>query len=412
MMGPLDAEILATGDELLSGAVVDRNGAFASEVLREHGVVVRRMTIVGDGEDQIEAALREAVARCQVVVVSGGLGPTEDDRTSAAVAAMAGVPLSRSEAALAHLHGFFRKRGVTFSVNNEKQADLPEGAAILDNPIGTAVGFTVTVGNAQVFCLPGVPMEYRKMLVEQVVTRIDSRPEARLVVRVLRLYGIPESQLEMDLKGLELPSSVSVGYRATWPELHLRLYAEGARELEPDLDLAEEAIRSRVGHRIYGTGDKTLPEVVGTLLLDRGWRLAAAESCTGGLLGATVTEIPGSSRWFDRGFVTYSNESKVALLGVGSAILEEYGAVSQQTAEAMALGARERSDADIAVSITGIAGPDGGTEEKPVGTVWLGLSTESMLWSRMYSFHGGRRRIRQTTVWRALDRIRRAASES
>ncbi|MBI3892674.1 MAG: competence/damage-inducible protein A [Candidatus Wallbacteria bacterium] len=409
----LEAELVATGDELMSGAISDTNGAFAAGALREAGVLVRRMSVVGDALDDMAAALREAGARARVVVVCGGLGPTEDDRTAQAAAAVAGVPLVRSDFALAHIREMFRRLGSPMTVNNEKQADLPQDAEILDNPVGTAVGFALAIGDSRMYFLPGVPHEYRKMLREQVLPRLATLAggDVRHMVRVLRLFGIGESKLETELAGAEIPPTVAVGYRATWPELHLRLYASGPGDLAGALDAAERAIRERVDRRIYATGDVTLAQTIGELLRKRGWRLAVAESCTGGLLGATCTDAPGASDWFECGYVTYSNDSKTRFLEVSPQMLAAHGAVSREVASAMAAQARALAGVPVALSVTGIAGPAGGTPEKPVGTVWIGLATESKVTSKKYQFPYDRERVRQRSVWTALERLRRLLLE-
>ncbi|MBI4869998.1 MAG: competence/damage-inducible protein A [Candidatus Riflebacteria bacterium] len=407
----LEAELVATGDELLTGATADTNGAFAAGALREAGAVVGRMTTVGDRQAAIETALREASSRVTVVVVSGGLGPTEDDRTARAAAAVAGVPLVRNEAALAHVRGWFARHQLAMTPNNEKQADLPAGCEVLDNPAGTAVGFSMPLGEARLFFLPGVPHEYRRMMAEQVVPRVAAlgarHGRGRLALRVLRLYGIGESKLETRLCGVALPAGIEVGYRPTWPELHLRLYAAGEGDSKPELDAAEQAVRERLGPLVYGTGDAGLASTVGELLLRRGWSLAVAESCTGGLLGATVTEVAGSSRWFVGGVIAYANPVKTTALGVDTRTLEAHGAVSEQVACLMASGARERLGADAALSITGIAGPDGGTTEKPVGSAWIGLATREGVEARPYRLRGDRQRVRLAAAWAALERLRR-----
>ncbi|MBI2942695.1 MAG: competence/damage-inducible protein A [Candidatus Wallbacteria bacterium] len=413
MPNAIEVELVATGDELMSGAISDTNGAFAAGVLRELGVAVRRMSVVGDGLQDIVSALTESAARAAAVIVCGGLGPTEDDRTAQAAARFAGVPLARSEAALAHIRAMFEKLGVPMTANNEKQADLPAGSELLDNPVGTAVGFMVEARGSRLFFLPGVPHEYRRMLREQVAPRLAAlgRSEVRHAVRVLRLFGIGESKLETELAGISIPATVTIGYRATWPELHLRLYASGTCELEADLDAAERAIRERAGVRVYGTGDATLAQTVGRLLLERGWRLATAESCTGGLLGAVCTEAAGASDWFECGHVAYSNASKTRFLGVAPELLAAHGAVSREVASALASEARQRAGVELALSITGIAGPAGGTPEKPVGTVWIGLATAKRVSSKLYHFPYDRERVRQRSVWTALDRARRCLLE-
>lgn len=407
----LQAEILATGDELLSGATADTNGAWAAARLRESGALVSRMTTVGDRLQDLCEGIRQAADRADFVLVSGGLGPTEDDRTAEAAAAAAGLPLVRNEEALAHTRSWFERHRLPMTANNEKQAMLPAGCDLLDNSLGTAVGFTLTLGSARLFFLPGVPHEYRRMLQDQVLPRVATEAARRGAdlpgLRILRLYGIGESRLATELAGLDLPAGLELGYRPTWPELHLRLYFSGAGDSAAALDRAEAAIRERVGRRIYGTGERGMAATVGSLLEQRGWMLAVAESCTGGLLGATCTDVAGASAWFAGGCITYSNACKTALLGVPPALFESAGAVSREVAEAMAAGARERTGAAVALSATGVAGPDGGTPEKPVGLVWIGLATADGVSAREVRLRGDRERVRLATVWAALERARR-----
>lgn len=409
----IEAEIVATGDELMSGAVVDTNSATIGRRLRERGIAVRRKTTVGDAQADIEQALREAASRVPVIVVTGGLGPTEDDRSAAAAAAVAGVPLVRDAEALAHVRGMFRRFGREMTPSNEKQADLPQGATLLPNPVGTAVGFAVDLGPARAFFMPGVPREMEKMLEDRILPELDVLRVRRgattaLATRAVRTYGYGESKVEAELAGIAWPEEITVGYRAAFPEIHLRLYAEGAGErLAGALDRAEAAIRERLGVRVFGVDDESMASALGKLLVARGWTLALAESCTGGMLGSILTEVPGSSAWFDRGFVTYSNESKTALVGVAAETIAAHGAVSEPVVREMAAGARARSGCPIALAITGIAGPSGGTPEKPVGTVWIACATESGTEARKLSLPGDRSRIRVGAAYAAMDLARR-----
>ncbi len=408
----LEAEIVATGDELMSGAVQDSNTALICARLRENGVRVRRSTMVGDLQTDIETALREASSRAPIVVCTGGLGPTEDDRTTAAAANVAGKRLVRDEKVLDHIRGLFARFGRPMTPNNEKQADFPEGSEVLDNPVGTACGFAMDVGKARAFFTPGVPREFVKMLEEQILPRIRTMREKsgdarKLGLRVVKSYGHGESQVETMLAGIEWPKEITVGYRAKYPEIHLRLYAEG-ENVEAALAFGEKAIRERLGPAVFGIDSDTMASTLGRLLTERGWSIAIAESCTGGMIGAAITEVPGSSAWFDRGFVTYSNESKTKELGVPEAMLKEHGAVSEPVVRALAEGARRESGKPIAISVTGIAGPDGGTPDKPVGTVWIACALEGVTHARLLKLVGDRERIRLGATWSAMDLARRA----
>lgn len=414
-MSTLTAELVATGDELMTGAISDTNSARAAEALRMHGVDVTRFTVVGDDPERMLAVLQEASQRARFVVCGGGLGPTEDDRTAECAARLAGVELAMSDDALAVTTRAFERIGREMTPNNRKQAMLPAGCEVLDNPIGTAAGFHVRANDCDLFFLPGVPREYERMLNEQVLPRID---EARGEVaegalhyrlRVLKLFGQGESRLASEMGDLHLPASVMLGWRPRFPEIHLRLYAADTDvgALDGALDEAEQAIRERVGKYVFGRDDDELPAVVGQALVDRGWTMGAAESCTGGLLGSLITSVSGSSAWFERGFITYSNQSKTELLGVSESLLAEHGAVSEPVAEAMATGARERAGVDLALAITGVAGPTGGTDEKPVGTVFVALATAERTNVRHLKLWGTRKMIRELSAWSALEMARR-----
>jgi nicotinamide-nucleotide amidase len=400
-------ELLATGDELVTGAIADTNGALAANRLREVGVSIQRMTVVGDGQATITAEVAAAATRAEVLVVCGGLGPTEDDRTAAAIAAAAGVELEQRAEALAHVRLMFDRYGVPMTKNNEKQAVLPKGAEILDNPVGTAVGFCVKIGRCQIFSLPGVPHEYAKMLEEQVLPRVAKAGGVQQVTRVLRVYGYGESKLETELSGIAWPASVELGYRAVIPEIHLRLYTTGDAESVQRLDSAEASIRARIGSKLYATGETTLAQTLGALLTQRSWHMAVAESCTAGMLGQILTEGSGASEFFERGFITYSNRAKTEQLGVSTQTIGSEGAVSEATALEMARGTREKAGVQLALSITGIAGPGGGSADKPVGTVWIGLATPSGVSARRHLFRGSRDRIRRSATWAAMDEARR-----
>ncbi len=408
-----EAEVVATGDELMTGAILDTNTGHAARRLRERGVLLRRATSVGDAQAEIEAALREAAARADVVVVSGGLGPTEDDRSAAAAAAVAGVPLVRDAQALAAIETIFHKLGREMTPNNGKQADLPQGCEVLPNPVGTAPGFAVRLGRATGYFLPGVPHEFTTMLDEQVLPRIDRARAAAgattaFATRAVRTCGLGESKVETELAGIVWPAEITVGFRASIPEVHVRLYAAGeSSRLGPALDAAESAIRQRLGVRVFGLDDETLPSVLGGLLEAKGIRLAVAESCTGGLLGRLLTDSPGASRWFDRGWITYSDDSKREMLGVDARTLAEHGAVSEACAREMAAGALDRSGAGLALSITGIAGPSGGTPTKPVGTVWIACASDEGVETRGLRLGGDRERIRVGSAYAAIDLARR-----
>ena len=407
------AEILSTGDEVRSGAVVDTNAAFMADALESHGITVCRHTTIGDNIDLIAETLQAMAARVDLVLVSGGLGPTDDDVTAEAAARAADVRLVEMPAALAQVEYFFQSRGLKMSAANRKQALLPQGAAILDNPEGSAPGFQVTVGTCRLYFLPGVPREMKAMMSRHVLPDIARHhPSPGIVHRiaVVSTFGLPESRVGEKLQGLERPQEgLQVGLRVVFPEIHVRIYGRGnqAERLEKSLRILKEAIRERLGKRVLSTEGESLPEVLGRALIKRGATLALAESCTGGLMAKQLTDVPGSSGFFCLSAVTYANEAKTAVLGVAPETLQRCGAVHEATAREMAEGARRVARADFALSTTGIAGPDGGSAEKPVGTVCIGLATPEQTTTFRYVFPFGDRDLnRRIFAAVALDRLR------
>ena len=408
----MKAEILTIGDELLRGEIVDTNKAFLSERLVSIDVETRFHASVRDDPDDMTDAFRRAAARADAVIVSGGLGPTRDDLTSEVLARAFGLGLVRNAAALDAIRGFFRSLGREMTENNAKQADFPEGAEVLPNPIGTAPGFLLEAQGIPFFCLPGVPRELIKMMDEQVLPRLARRTGSGAVVRarLLRTFGTGESMLDHELADVATSGDVSLGFRTAFPDNYLRPVARGrsAEEAEARLDRVCAEIRERLGAVVYGEGDETLPEVVGRLLRDAGRTLAVAESCTGGLVAAEITEVPGSSEWFLGGVVAYSNRAKTSFLGVPEALLDRHGAVSDPVARAMAEGARERFGADYGLSTTGISGPSGGSPDKPVGLVHIALARPEGTSAEHFVFPLDRHRHRRLTAQAALDWVRRA----
>jgi nicotinamide-nucleotide amidase len=408
------AEILTIGDELLRGEIVDTNKSFLSERLLRFDVETRFHSSVCDDEADMADAFRRAASRADVVLVSGGLGPTRDDITLEVLARTFGRGLVRHEPSLAAIRDFFARLGREMSPSNEKQALLPEGAEVLPNPVGTAPGCMLEAGGAVFFCLPGVPRELAHMLDAEVLPRLAARlgPARRGVMRatLLRTFGMGESTLEDELKDLAREEGVSLGFRTAFPDNYLRPVVRAATEAEAEAKLARvvEAIEARLGPLVYGRDDETLPQALGKLLVARGLSLAVAESCTGGLLAERISAVPGASRYFRGGVVAYANEAKRDLLGVPEALLAAHGAVSAPVARAMAEGARARLGADLAVSTTGISGPDGGTPEKPVGLVFVGFANAVGGEAHEFLFPFDRARHRLVTSQVALDWVRRA----
>jgi nicotinamide-nucleotide amidase len=405
-------EIITIGDELISGRVRDRNAEFVAGRLFALGVRVRAITTVADDLSRIQDALTRAVGRSDLVLVTGGLGPTDDDVTCAAAAEVGGVPLVRNEAIWDKIKGFLQMRGRGESPEQyEKLAVMPQGAEIID-PRGNTCGFSMTMEGIPVFLLPGVPEQTRDLMDAQVIPALSARLADGSVIRqfFVKTFGLDETEIQQRLAPLVADwGSVSVGYYPNFPEVHLMLTAQAKTENEAAAMLAraEGDVRRVLGEVIYGGERDSLESVVGALLTDRRLILAVAESCTGGLIGHRLTGVAGSSAYVDRVLVTYSNRAKVELLGVSQNTLEKHGAVSAETAVEMAGGVRVRSGVDLGLAVTGIAGPDGGTDAKPVGTVFIALSDSQRTKVKRHLFFGQRHHIKALTAASALDWLRR-----
>ena len=411
------AAILAIGDEIVSGITVDTNSPFLADSLRLIGVDVVGGFSVADDEALLARALRRALDDAEVVITTGGLGPTSDDLTTAVVARVADAPLVTHEPSLRLIEERFRSRGLEMPANNAKQALFPRDGIVVPNPTGTAPGFICPVvfaaGTRYIISLPGVPAEMRAMATDTVIPWLRERVgERKFSSRVFSTYGLSESKLDELLAGAVDPGEARLSFRAAFPRMQTRVTASGTdeREMEGRLDALEARIRDRLGDAIYALGDVGMEEVVVRLLTERGLTVAVAESCTGGLIGDRITDVAGSSAVFLLGIVAYANQAKVRQLGVSEATLSAHGAVSRETAEEMAAGVRRASGADLGVATTGIAGPGGGTADKPVGTVCIGLAWEGGAWSRRYDL-GQRERdwVKKMTAQLALDRVRRWA---
>jgi nicotinamide-nucleotide amidase len=378
--------------------------------LWDAGVMVTRKTLVGDDRAVLEAALRETTGRADLVVMSGGLGPTEDDLTSECVARVMEVPLESHAPSLAAIEERFRRFGRPMTPNNAKQARFPRGATIHPNRWGTAPGFTVRLGRATLTCLPGVPAEYRGLAEEAVLPWVAARLGAAPSARVLKLIGIGESAADQAMRPImDDPSwrGVRFGYRAHFPEVHLKWTVDppGA---EPRAAAIERAVRAIFGEAVWGSAKEELAALVVARLAARGERVALAESCTGGLVASLLTAVPGASAVLDLGVVAYADAIKVRVLGVPAALLLAHGAVSEPVARAMAEGARRVAGAAWGLGITGIAGPAGGTPEKPVGTVHLALAGPGQTRAVARLYRGDRERVRRAAAFEALDLLRRS----
>ncbi len=409
----MKAEILTIGDELLRGEIVDSNKSFLSDRLLNLDVETRHHTSVRDDPEDMVDAFHRAAERSDVILVSGGLGPTRDDLTSEVLAQAFGLERVLDEPALETIRAFFRSVGREMSENNAKQAYFPAGAEVLPNPIGTAPGFCLEARGSLFFCMPGVPRELYRMMDEQVLPRVARRSGGGSVVRarLLRTFGLGESTLDDELKDIAVGGDVTLGFRTSFPDNYLRPVARGAtaEEAEAKLGRVCDTIRERLGPLVYGEGEETLALVVGRLLRKQGRSIAVAESCTGGLVAGALTDVAGASDYFLAGVVAYANRAKVAALGVPEALIEAHGAVSDPVVRAMAEGVRERFGADYGLATTGISGPDGGTADKPVGLVHVALARSEGTHSEHFVFPLDRSRHRLLTTQVALDWVRRAA---
>jgi nicotinamide-nucleotide amidase len=406
----MQVELLSVGTELLLGQIVDTNAAFLARKLSELGVNVYHKTTVGDNAERLAAALRISLGRSDVVFATGGLGPTEDDITAAVVAQVMGVRLTEDEASSEKIRSFVRQRGIPLLDSLLKQACVPEGAIAVPNPVGTAPGFILVRDSKTAIALPGVPAEMKAMAQQTIFPylagRVASEGGAAVIVsRTLRLAGIGESQAEAETSDLiQRQTNPTIAPYAKTYEVHLRVTARAADRAAAEKLIApvEAEIRRRLGDHLYGADDETLESVAGEMLRAADLTLAVAESCTGGLIGHRLTNIPGSSDYFLAGLTTYSNESKTRLLGVPAEMIGEQGAVSAETAKAMAEGVRRAAGADIGLSVTGIAGPTGGTPAKPVGLVYLGRADHTGTVIEELRLRGDRLMIKERAAHLAL----------
>jgi nicotinamide-nucleotide amidase len=406
--------LVGTGDELVEGRHVDTNSAEIARALIEAGLEPRRFTVLGDDEVALARTLLDLATDHGAILITGGLGPTLDDVTRHAVARAAGVELVRDDAALAGLHELFARRGRPFAESNARQALFPRGAVVLPNPNGTAAGFALEFAGTLVCALPGPPREMRPMLAGHVLPLLTERVAGLPCVerRMLHLYGIPEGAFA-DGAGawMARDSNPIVGVTASGGRLSVSVRAEApTRALAIGLaDQRAAEVRERFAAWLFSEDDPDLSHVLGRALIARGVTVALAESCTGGLAAERLTRVPGISAVFEYGFVTYANRAKSDLLGVDAPLLAAHGAVSAPVAAAMARGAADRSGARLAVAITGIAGPGGGSAEKPVGLVWFGLAVDGVVTTEERRFLDlGRDLVREFAANTAFDLLRRA----
>ncbi len=401
-------EIIAIGDELISGRTENTTSPFAARHLFAAGHEIYAMHTIGDNPPLIGEVLKRALKRVDFVVVTGGLGSTTDDLTNEAVA----EALDREPTLYPEVLKRIREHldASQQASNLEKMAWLPQGAEILNEKAKMA-GYLLVHNKVPIFFLPGVPYQMRELLLEHVLPRLAgwSGNHHRVRQRIYKTFGLPESVINQRLLALERRDSVHIGYYPVNCEVHVSLTVleENSQAAEEKFSAADLVIREALGDALYGTDQDTLASVVGELLLAKGKMLCVAESCTGGMIGKSITEVAGSSSWFAGGVIAYSNHLKEILLDIDRDLLKNYGAVSEQVAIAMAARLSERTSSDISVSVTGIAGPGGGSDEKPVGTVYIGLFSNNRVTARLHHFSGDRTRIRETTTCTALDTVRR-----
>jgi competence/damage-inducible protein CinA-like protein len=410
----MKACILAVGSEMLTPFRVDTNSLFITELLNTIGYDVRLKAVVADDLDELAGVISGALAWADLLVLTGGLGPTEDDLTRDAVARVLGVPLDVDERIVDRIRERFARRGMVMPDINRRQGMVPRGAEVLENPNGTAPGLWIQRDKIAIVLLPGPPREMKPMFEAVVRDRLAPHSgTAGLFRRVLKITGRTESDVDAQAQPIyakwitrRVPISTTILAVLGQIELHLTTAAPSQAEADAALDEAVRELQDALGHAIYSTDGKGLEAVVGDLLRARHMTIAVAESCSGGLLASRLTDVPGSSDYVERGLVTYSNRSKTELLGVREALIAEHGAVSEPVAEAMARAVRERAGTNVGVGITGIAGPGGGTPEKPVGTVCIAVVVDGDERVRTFPFFGGREMVKFQSTQAAMNMLR------
>ncbi|MBN2225744.1 MAG: competence/damage-inducible protein A [candidate division Zixibacteria bacterium] len=411
----MNVELISIGDEIITGHTVDTNSVYIARRLAEIGLTVQYKTAVGDDLPRMEEVIYQALRRTDIVIVTGGLGPTDDDVTKRAIVKVFKRNLVFHEDILDDIKRRYAERGIDMPAINQNQALLPQGATYLPNKTGSAVGIVITEEGKIFASLPGVPREMMIMVDEELIPFLQARikQEAIRVIK-LRTTGIIESELaERITPHLKLPESVRFAYLPSYSGVDLRIISRGPSQevADENAETIAERLSEVVGKYIFGRDDDTLELVIGRLLTDRKQTLTVAESCTAGLLAGQITSVAGSSGYFACGVVTYTNRSKTGLLGVPEETLEKHGAVSAETAEAMARGLREKFGSDYGIAITGIAGPGGGTDEKPVGTVYIAVSSEPGVISKLLRLGNDREINRRRSVYAAMELLRRTILE-
>lgn len=407
----MHAEIITIGNELLSGATLDTNSAYLAEKLADFGIVVTHRATVPDAVEPIAEAIEESLRRAPLIFLTGGLGPTNDDVTKKALARALGKGLVLHEEILKKVEERFRRRGEKMPLVNQNQALLPTGAKWFANNYGTAPGILIEEADRRLVALPGVPKEMKGIFEEQIIPYLESMLESRTAVvrRKMRTTGIAESALYEKIRRV-IPEGegIHLAFLPSYFGVDLRLEVSGREKNEAEKTLEEKLakIKPLLGIHLYAEGETSMEELVGQMLLSAKKKIATAESCTGGLVAKRITDVPGSSAYFERGVVTYANEAKHELLGVPKKLLQTVGAVSPQVAERMAKGVRKLADVDLGIGITGIAGPDGGSAEKPVGLTYIGMADKKKSWVEKFIFSTDREINRIRASQAALNMVR------
>jgi nicotinamide-nucleotide amidase len=414
----IDAAIIAVGSELLTPHKADTNSLFVTQVLNDLGIAVAFKAIVGDNRAELTSHIAHALARHRVLILTGGLGPTDDDLTREVVAAHLGLAMDEDPAIIDAMERRFAARGWKMPAVNRRQALVPRGAAVLANPHGTAPGLWIEHGESLIALLPGPPREMKPMMDGDVRARLTPvAGQTRLHRRLVRVSGRGESAVEEMVQPIysswlkqspAIETTILAGLGQV--ELHLVTQSSDPAAAAASLDAAVNQLAGVLGPDLVSTDGRELEAVVGDLLRERGWRVALAESCTGGLATSRLTDVPGSSDYLERGVIAYSNEAKIALLGVDAALIQAHGAVSEPVAAAMAAGIRDRAGVDVGVGITGIAGPGGGSEQKPVGTVCIAVCGHDAR-VRTFRLPGGRKMVKALSANTAIDMLRRLLLE-
>lgn len=404
------AEIISIGTELLLGDIVNSNAQFLGQELAALGIEMYYQQVVGDNEERILHAFKEAYNRCDIIITTGGLGPTDDDLTKEMVAKYFNKRLFEDKEALENLQEYFKFRKRKMTTNNLKQALIPEGATAIKNNNGTAPGVIIEENNKIMIILPGPPKEMKPMFEEDIKPYLKSKSDSVIISKMIKILGIGESAVAETVKDLmESQSNPTIAPYAKEIGVILRITAKAENEaaalklIEP----LEIEIKNRLGENVYATEDISIEDVVAKLLIENKYTVSTAESCTGGMIASTLINYPGISEVFMEGAVTYSNEAKHKRLGVKNETLEKYGAVSEETAREMAIGIAKKANTDVSIVTTGIAGPGGGTEEKPVGLVYIGVYVKGKVKVEKHIFKGNRSKVRNQATITALDILRR-----